>query len=151
MKLSKSKVIAIAVGAVVVVFAMIGPAIGGSSLKKLVKKEVNKQLKKKTGPAGPAGATKVTVVRKNLNVAAAGTNSDFVDCPAGQKATGGGTGFVGGGFGPDDYVVDSQPANSAHQPSTPIASGETPTAWYATLHTDGSAHDAFEYVICAAP
>jgi hypothetical protein len=35
--------------------AVASPAIGGPSLKKLVKKEVSKQIAKSTGPQGPAG------------------------------------------------------------------------------------------------
>src|SRR5262245_29910278 len=42
--------------ALVAALAVAAPAIGGLSLKKLVKKEVSKQLKGKTGPQGPAGA-----------------------------------------------------------------------------------------------
>jgi hypothetical protein len=47
---------------VVIALALVGalaiaaPAIGGLSLKKLVKKEVTKQLAGKSGPQGPAGA-----------------------------------------------------------------------------------------------
>lgn len=43
--------------AVVVVVALVTPALGGPSLKSLVKKEVAKQISKATGPAGAAGAT----------------------------------------------------------------------------------------------
>jgi hypothetical protein len=51
------KLTAIAVGALVLVATAISPALGGPSLKQLVKKEVAKQLKKKKrGPSGPAGA-----------------------------------------------------------------------------------------------
>ena len=39
--------------------AIAAPAIGGPSLKKLVKKEVAKQIGKATGPPGPAGANGV--------------------------------------------------------------------------------------------
>jgi hypothetical protein len=42
--------------AVIAALAIASPAIGGPSLKKLVKKEVSKQIKKATGPPGPAGA-----------------------------------------------------------------------------------------------
>jgi hypothetical protein len=41
--------------AVIAAIAIAAPAIGGSSLKKLVKKEVAKQLKGKQGPQGPQG------------------------------------------------------------------------------------------------
>jgi hypothetical protein len=41
--------------AAIVVIAVASPAFGGPSLRKLVKKEVAKQLAGKTGPAGTAG------------------------------------------------------------------------------------------------
>jgi hypothetical protein len=58
MRLSKSGVIAAVIGAAVLAGTVISPAIGGPSLKKLVRNEVSKQLAKKpalAGPAGPAG------------------------------------------------------------------------------------------------
>jgi hypothetical protein len=42
--------------ALIAVVAIAAPAIGGPSLKKLVKKEVAKQISKAKGPAGPPGA-----------------------------------------------------------------------------------------------
>jgi hypothetical protein len=42
--------------AVIAAIAIAAPAMGGPSLKKLVKKEVAKQLKNKQGPQGPQGA-----------------------------------------------------------------------------------------------
>jgi hypothetical protein len=42
--------------AVLAVLAVATPALGGPSLRKLVKKEVAKQLAGKTGPQGPPGA-----------------------------------------------------------------------------------------------
>ncbi|HKH41632.1 MAG TPA: hypothetical protein VKA41_07220 [Solirubrobacterales bacterium] len=42
--------------AALAVLAVSSPALGGPSLKSLVKKEVKKQLAGKTGPQGPAGA-----------------------------------------------------------------------------------------------
>ncbi len=42
--------------ALIAALAIAAPAIGGPSLKKLVKKEVSKQIAKATGPAGPPGA-----------------------------------------------------------------------------------------------
>jgi hypothetical protein len=53
--LSRSGAKAAAVGAIVLAAIVISPAIGGPSLKKLVKKEVSKQLANKQGPQGPAG------------------------------------------------------------------------------------------------
>jgi hypothetical protein len=45
---------AVALGAIGAI-AVATPAIGGPSLKKLVKKEVRKQIRKATGPRGPIG------------------------------------------------------------------------------------------------
>jgi hypothetical protein len=42
----------------VVAVGVVSPALGGPSLKKLVKREVSKQISKATGPAGPAGTAR---------------------------------------------------------------------------------------------
>jgi hypothetical protein len=55
-----NKAIAVTLGALLVAAVLISPAIGGPSLKKLVKKEVRKQLANKRGPAGPAGPAGAT-------------------------------------------------------------------------------------------
>jgi hypothetical protein len=46
--------LAVALGVVLAVM-IVSPALGGPSLRSLVKKEVAKQISKATGPAGPAG------------------------------------------------------------------------------------------------
>ena len=46
--------------AVIGALAIAAPALGGPSLKKLVKNEVAKQIAKATGPAGPAGPSGAT-------------------------------------------------------------------------------------------
>ena len=45
----------LAIGTVLAFSATVVPALGGPSLKQLVKKEVARQLKGKTGPQGPPG------------------------------------------------------------------------------------------------
>ena len=55
MRIKRIGAIAAAAG-LVLVAAVISPALGGPSLKSLVKKEVSKQISKATGPQGPAGA-----------------------------------------------------------------------------------------------
>ena len=62
------RMLAIGVAALVLVALLVSPAIGGPSLKKLVKKEVSKQLKGKQGPQGApgvAGANRVRARRSN--------------------------------------------------------------------------------------
>jgi len=54
---SRGRAIVIAGVALLVAVVAISPALGGPSLKKLVKKEVAKQLRNKQGPAGPAGTS----------------------------------------------------------------------------------------------
>jgi hypothetical protein len=54
--------VTIALAAVVALGVMVTPAMGGPSLKKLVQKEVNKQIGKATGPAGANGANGVNGV-----------------------------------------------------------------------------------------
>jgi hypothetical protein len=55
MRLSRTSAIAIAVGAAVLAATVISPALGGPSLRKLVKKEVARQISNATGPQGPQG------------------------------------------------------------------------------------------------
>ena len=57
MSLSRNGVIAVALGSAALTATVISPALGGPSLKKLVKKEVARQIGKATGPPGPQGAT----------------------------------------------------------------------------------------------
>jgi hypothetical protein len=57
MRLAKGRGVVVAVLALFVALAVISPALGGPSLKKLIKKEVAKQLAKKHGPTGPPGAS----------------------------------------------------------------------------------------------
>jgi hypothetical protein len=55
--MSKGKAVAIGAVALLIAVVAISPALGGPSLKKLVKKEVAKQLRNKQGPAGPSGTS----------------------------------------------------------------------------------------------
>jgi hypothetical protein len=73
------KTSAIALAALLVAVVVISPALGGPSLKKLIKKtvakEVSKQLQNKQGPPGPVGS--------------AGTSFDAnASLPSGQTLTG---------------------------------------------------------------
>jgi hypothetical protein len=54
-RLSRIGIVSAALAALVLVGTVISPALGGPSLKQLVRKEVAKQLKGKQGPAGPPG------------------------------------------------------------------------------------------------
>jgi hypothetical protein len=55
MRETRTRIIILGVAAVVLAGTVISPALGGPSLRKLVRKEVSKQLRNKQGPAGPAG------------------------------------------------------------------------------------------------
>ena len=55
MRLSRNWVIAITVGAAVLAAAVVSPALGGPSLRTLVKREVARQLANAQGPAGQPG------------------------------------------------------------------------------------------------
>jgi hypothetical protein len=55
MKSNRLRVAAVGVAALLLAGALVSPALGGPSLKKLVKKEVSKQLANKQGPAGQSG------------------------------------------------------------------------------------------------
>jgi len=163
MKLSKWKVIVTGVGALVLVFAVISPALGGLSLKALVKKEVRKQLAGKSGPQGPQGpqgtqgtkgtdgapgSSDVTVVRNTMTVGPNAANDQFADCPAGQRATGGGTAFNGGGAFSSDKVIDSMPVDASHVLTNGTPSGTVPTGWWGHVATTGGAVTAFVWVLC---
>jgi hypothetical protein len=88
-----------------------------------------------TGPAGPAGATNVTVV-----AGAPALGLSTAQCPAGQRATGGGGTVAAGEVG---YLWDSGPT---------VATG-TPTGWQAQadLVATGADANVQAFVICAAP
>src|SRR5262245_48206660 len=169
MKLSKWKVTALSIGAGALVFATISPAFGGPSLSDLVKQEVSKQLnaqvsakKKKRGPPGPQGpqglqglqgtpgtpgSSNVTVQRTQLDVGANSNDSDWADCPPGQRATGGGVGRDGGGsFVNGDKLIDSMP--TIGHTFTPAA-GSVATSWFGGIaNNGGSAFTAHLYVLC---
>jgi hypothetical protein len=55
MKSNRLRVAAVGVAALLLAGALVSPALGGPSLKKLVKKEVRKQVANKQGPAGLQG------------------------------------------------------------------------------------------------
>jgi hypothetical protein len=84
------------------------------------------------GPQGPAGATNVSVLFGADQV------DSFVNCPAGQRATGGG-GVVTQATA---WLVDSRPNVDAGTPTGWIASAETVAGVSATVQA---------YVVCAAP
>ena len=65
------RMLAIGAAALVLVALLVSPAIGGPSLKKLVKKEVSKQLKGKQGAQGAPG-----VAGANATALFAAVNSD---------------------------------------------------------------------------
>src|SRR5262245_34546015 len=91
MKLSRSTLVPISLGVLVVVATVISSALGGPSLKKLVKKEVAKQLAGKTGPAGPAGSPAASIVTGNTDAPL--TTTPFVANvfpPSGYSETSGG-------------------------------------------------------------
>ena len=68
--------------AVIAALALVSPALGGPSLKKMVRKEVAKQIDKATGPAGPAGNNGIngnTGPQGPPGPTAAGVNDDRPD------------------------------------------------------------------------
>jgi len=57
MRFVRGRGVVVAVLALFVALAVISPALGGPSLKKLIRKEVAKQLRNKQGPAGQPGTS----------------------------------------------------------------------------------------------
>jgi hypothetical protein len=158
MRLSRWQVIVASIGAVILVAAAVSPALGGPSLRSLVKKEVKKQIAKKVGPQGPqgaqgaqgqAGSSNVTLVRTTLTVANNSNDSDFADCPAGQRATGGGVGRDGGGsFVNGDRLIDSQPVIGHTLSNPPTTTGSVATGWFGQIGTTGTGFTAYVWVLC---
>jgi hypothetical protein len=109
--------------ALIAALAIAAPAIGGSSLKKLVKNEVSKQIGKATGPQGPPGANGTNGT--NGTNGADGTARAYVrvdsnsgtDCSTGcrmldSKGISDVT-YAGGG----DYCVHATGISSADEPA----------------------------------
>jgi hypothetical protein len=108
------------------------------------------------GPEGPAGATNV-VVREAV-VQDIGMNAfadEEVQCEEGERATGGGGGFVNN----DTDTFQSNHTETDVRLSSPVDvdgdapdEGETPTGWrLAAQHLGGGLRDLRVYAICAAP
>jgi hypothetical protein len=137
--------------ALIATLLVASPALGGPSLKSLVKKEVRKQLAGKTGPQGPAGSTGLSGVHL-VEVDSAfdtGTNPKVAtaNCAPGEVAiAGGGQVFVSA---PTDTV--------ALRTSGPVVGGDTqpttgvPTGWRVNGVAIGSPGNWSDraYAICA--
>jgi hypothetical protein len=70
----------------VVVVAVASPALGGPSLRSLVRKEVKKQLAGKTGPQGPAGTSGSNGTNGTARAYAEVLPRGFGGCPGGPPA-----------------------------------------------------------------
>ncbi len=146
MSLSKWKVTLLVLGIAVFGITVVSPALGGPSLKKLVKKEVRKQVAKL--PKATGGA-KTEVIRTTLTIANNSNDSDFADCPSGERATGGGVGWDGGGTNlGGQHVIDSQPVIGHTLTNPPTGTGSVPTGWFGQLGTSGSGGTGYVWVIC---
>jgi hypothetical protein len=110
----KWKTVTIALAAVVL-FAMASPALGGPSLKSLVKKEVAKQISKATGPPGPAGTNGTNgvsgyvVVTNNAPYNGTNDKTTSASCPSGKHLLGGGTVITRDGTGTEVAIVADGP------------------------------------------
>jgi hypothetical protein len=142
--------------AVVATLAIVSPGFG-ISLKKLVKKEVSKQIAKATGPPGVNGAATVNyrrVIKTNvINSTTAYLNAR---CKSGERLIGGGAGWAQPAGG--DYVAAGGVAASGPGVETdtntaePVADGAQPNVWHAdSINTSGSLKDFVVYAVCAAP
>ncbi len=101
------------------------------------------------GAAGSNGATNVTIARADMTVIAGQSNATTVQCPAGQRATGGGVGSATGGA--SDRIIQSGPVDTDLNFTT-LTTGEVPTGWsgkYFNGQPNGQV--AYVYAICAAP
>src|SRR3954468_18146009 len=119
--------------AAVVVFAMASPALGGPSLKKLVKKEVAKQISKATGPQGPAGTNGTNgvsgyeVVTANAPYNTTNVKTTNASCPAGKHLLGGGTVVTRDGDATEVAIVGDGPNPSGSSTSWFAQASEIPS------------------------
>jgi hypothetical protein len=123
----------------IVALAVVSPALGGPSLRKLVKKEVAKQIAKATGPAGANGTNGINGINgaTNLNIrTATATGTATASCNPGEHATG------GGGLDNSGGALKNSFPN--------IDSGTTPNgSWTAEAVTGTDSVTA--RIVCAAP
>jgi hypothetical protein len=90
----------------------------------------------------------VTVVRSSLPIGV-GYHSGYANCPAGEVATGGGTGLQGGSYsGHYIYTFDSGPTNAGgnFQATT---TGSIPTRWYGSVYNSSATDTAYVWALCA--
>jgi hypothetical protein len=98
-----------------------------------------------SGSSGPAGAANAKVSGAVLAVGAGGSAGTFVNCPAGQRAVGGGA-ALDGSAASGDAVTYSYPAASG---GAKVSTGATPAAWAAAMHNGGgSTRNLTVYAVC---
>jgi hypothetical protein len=96
------------------------------------------------GERGAPGATNVTVQSFSLTVAPLSEAWAIVNCPLGQRATGGGGRAV-----PGVLVYETHPVNSSRVPPAP---GETPVGWRVGVDSlVNNSQTLTVYAVCAAP
>jgi hypothetical protein len=155
---------ALAVGVIGAVAIMVAPALGGSSIKKLVKKEVSKQLSKAKGPAGTNGANGIngaaSVTYRRVTDSGIPNGSSIglnAQCQPGEKLIGGGAGWVQLGASPnydqsDQLSADGPGIATASNTATPVADGQQPNVWHASgKNESGGNRDFTAYAVCASP
>jgi hypothetical protein len=142
--------------AVIAALAIASPGFG-ISLRKLVKKEVSKQIAKATGPPGVNGAATVSyrrVIKTNVTT----STSAYLNarCQPGERLIGGGAGWAQPGGG--DYfaagpVSASGPATeTGTNVAKPVEDGGQPNVWHGDgLNTSGAQKDFVVYAVCAVP
>jgi len=102
------------------------------------------------GTNGTNGATNVTVVRKDFPVGAGATAAAYAECPAGQRATGGGIAGSNGGS-PKDRIVQSGPTATSSDFSD-TTTGTVPVRWFGRYFNGGGGPiTAYVWAICSAP
>jgi hypothetical protein len=147
--LSKWRVSVLVIAIALFGITVVSPALGGPSLKKLVKKEVRKQIAK-LPKTTDTGAVKPEIVRTQLSVANNSNDSDFADCPSGEVAIGGGVGWNGGASGLNgDRVTESEPVIGHTLTNPPTTTGSQPTGWFGGLATTGTGNTGYVWAICA--
>lgn len=100
------------------------------------------------GDPGTPGATTTVVRRSEVTVNGNSFASTSVGCEAGERLTGGGAGWNGGGE-TDQVLRDSGPVD-ANGSFAGTESGETPAKWFARFQNGTvGAETAYVWAICA--
>jgi hypothetical protein len=104
------------------------------------------------GPQGASGAANVTVQRATYPIAAGASSFGSASCPAGARATGGGSSVTSTPTGGKIHHATTEMSRPLVPGGIEAASGQTPTGWGVSVRNEeAGAGTLVVYVVCAAP